>query len=377
MNLRQPIALFNGIPSAAAQEAALGVLRSGQIAGGPKVAEFERQFAELAEQPHVVATSDMTSALVLALHLAGVRRGDEVLTLAFNCMSSNSAIALVGAQAVWVDMTPSTASMSVDDLVSAFTPHTRAVCVYHVAGYPSPCLELAQVCRERGISLIEDCNNALGATVDGQPIGSFGDFAIYSFYPNRQVNALEGGALACRSAEVAQHARRLRRFGIDTTTFRDARGEINSQSDIPEIGWSASFSQLNAVVGLEQIKLAAPRLERTRHNAAIYQKAFAGLSGVRAVTPPAGSTAAYWGFLLLAQQRDTLLPALKQAGVPASLLHQRNDGYSAFGTSTRALPGTDDFMAHVLAIPCGAWLSDEQVAYIALTVKEASQRLKT
>lgn len=364
MTFASTATLFNGVPSAEARAAADAVLASGQIASGSKVQEFERLLGDATGQPHVVATDDMTSAMLMALTLAGVGANDEVLALAYSCMSSNAPIAQIGARPVWVDIDPRTASMSVDDLERAVTPRTRALSLYHVAGYPAAIREIADFCRLRGINLIEDCNAALGASVGGRAVGQWGDFAVYSFYPNRQVSALEGGALACRQPGMAERARRLRRFGIDPSTFRNQNGEINAASDITEIGWSASFSQLGAAVGLQHLATLPERLARVRAIAQRYRLAFAAIDELVPVDTTPGGEAAYWGFLILARRRDALLTALKAAGIQVSMLHHRNDDYSGFRAQRRDLPGTDEFMRGVLALPCGWWLSDDQVDFV-------------
>lgn len=370
MNLA-PIRLFHGAVSPAAEQAAQTVLRSGQIASGPKIAEFEQAFGELIGHPHVVTTSDMSSALTLALHLAGVGPGDEVLTLAFSCLSSNSPIARLGAKPVWVDIDPATASMSVEDVRRAITPRCKALLLYHVAGYPGPTREITALCRQHGIVVIEDCNNALGARIDAQAVGHLGDYAVHSFYPNRQLNAIEGGALVCPDQASAQRARHLRRFGIDSASFRDALGEINAHSDVPELGWSASLSQLNAAVGLAHLPDLTEQLRRTRANAALLRSAIQGLLGIKAVEALAGAEPAYWGFLILAQQRDALLATLKGQGIHTSRLHHRNDTYTGFAAESRPLPGTDVLMAQVLALPCGWWLDDADMHRLASALQQA------
>lgn len=365
--------LFHGALSPAAERAAVDVMRSGQIASGPKVAEFEEALACLLKRPHVVSCNDMSSALVLALHLAGVGPGDEVLTQAFSCLSSNSPIARVGAKAVWVDMDPATASMSVEDLQRATTPRCKALMLYHVAGYPGPAQEITEFCRERGIVVIEDCNNAMGAIQDGRPVGSLGDYAVHSFYPNRQLAAIEGGALICPDQETAHRARRLRRFGIEMASFRDALGEINPDSDVPELGWSASFSQLNAAVGLAHMPELAMHLRGTRANAELLQESIQGLKGIRAVSVRPGAEPAYWGCLILAERREEVLRRLKAEGIHASRLHQRNDRYSGFAAARRALPGTDVLMDQILALPCGWWLAEPQMHRLAAQLQQAGE----
>ena len=184
--------------------AATSVLSSGQLASGPNVEALERALEVcLGAGVHVVAMSDMTHALTLALRLSGVVEGDEVLTLAFNCLSSNSAITAAGARPVWVDIDPDSASMSPADARSAITSRTKALVVYHVAGYPADLGALRSVCEQNGLSLIEDANNALGARWRGRAVGTVGDFGVYSFYANRQLNGIEGAALVCRDATSA------------------------------------------------------------------------------------------------------------------------------------------------------------------------------
>lgn len=362
------LSLFHPVRTSEMERVAVETIRSGQIAAGPNVALFEREFGALIGREHVVATSDMTSALVLALRLAGVQPGDEVATLAFSCLSSNSAISAVGARPVWVDIDPATASMCPTDLGRALTSKTKAVTVYHVAGYPARMKEIKEVCRQRGVVLIEDCNNALGAKDGGRRIGTTGTYAVYSFYPNRQINALEGGALVCPDKDTAMQARKLRRFGIDTVTFRDLRGEINPESDVPELGLSAAMSNLNAGVALTQLPSLTDREQCTATNVQQLRDGLQGAKGVELVTVNSGMQSAHWGLLMLAQQRDMLLAALKGRGIQASALHHRNDNYSGFHAVRRDLPGTSRALAQMLALPCGWWLNAEQIDTICTAV---------
>lgn len=361
----RPIPLFHAHGDDATEAAALAVLRSGQIASGPKVAEFQQALTRWTAHPHVVTTSDMSSATLLALHLLGVRAGDEVLTPAYTCMSSAAPIANLGARPRWVDVDPATGLMDPAQLRSRITPATRACVVYHAAGYPAASPALADICREHGIAFIEDCNNALGATLEGLPVGHWADAAIYSFYPNRQVNAAEGGAVAFRHERHAQAALQLRRFGIATSGFRDTLGEINPASDIPDIGWSAAMSQLNAAMGLAQLPGLDDRIARTRANAHALARRLSGVAGLQVVLPGPGADPVYWGLLTLCDERDRALAALKAQGVMASKLHHHLDGYSGFGSEPVALPGTTAFMARVLALPCGHWLTAEDLDHIA------------
>lgn len=354
-----PIHPFDGSLSAEAQLAACAVMTSGQIAAGPLVQEFEAAIGGLTRREHAVAINDMTTALALALHLAGVGPNDDVMSLAFSCMSSNAAVARVGANIVWVDLDPRTASVSLADLELARTSRTKALMVYHIAGYPAAIREISAFCRLHGIILIEDCNAALGAVdPQGLPVGGTGDFAVCSFYPNRLINAIEGAVLICPSAETAERARRLRRYGIDSATFRDSRGEIDAKSDITEIGWAGSLSQLHAAVGLETAATASTRLTRVRQIAERLNEASSGTKAFWPVQPVANAKPAFWVYLVLTPNRDKLKQHLLNAGIHTTQLHQRNDVYSGFHATQRKLPGTDRLAAQLLALPCGWWIDE-------------------
>jgi dTDP-4-amino-4,6-dideoxygalactose transaminase len=360
------IPLFRVHHDAAMEEAALAVLRSGAIAAGPKVHEFSKALGELIGRPAVVTTNDMSNAIQIALRLSSVGLGDEVITSPFACMSTNAPIAAAGAKPAWADVDPQTGSMDPSQLEEALTPRCKALILYHLAGYPGHVEEIRDFCTRKGLALIEDCDNALLAEVRGRQVGTFGRFAIFSFYPNRQVNASEGGALSCARVEDAERGIKLRRYGIDLPRFRTAEGEIDPSCDIPEIGWAATFNNLCSALGLAQIGGIAGRVQRARRNAAKLDELFLRVrGGVKSVQPIPGTLPSYWVYLIRTERRDELLTFLKTRGVGASKLHQLNTVYSGFGIRPRDLPGCDAFMRQVLALPCGWWVGDEDLKYIA------------
>ncbi|OWK27832.1 DegT/DnrJ/EryC1/StrS family aminotransferase [Sphingomonas dokdonensis] len=365
------IPLYSTGPMPEADEAAIVTLRSGQIASGANVEAFRSALADTIDNPAVVTTSDMSMAITIALRLAGVGPGHEVIASPFACLSTNAPIALSGARLRWADVDPATGAIDVGDVRRLIGPATKAVVVYHLAGYPGPARELAALCQEAGIALIEDCDNALGATRDGRPVGSDGDHAIYSFYPNRQVNGIEGGAIASRNPADTARAARLRRFGIDPVRFRAANGEIADDADVTEIGWSGSMSNLNAAVAKAQIAALPNRLAGTRANARQLEQRLADIPGITPFAALPGADPVYWGLMVRAAQRDTLLMRLKEAGVLASLLHQRNDRYSGMPAERRTLPGVDEIERDVLAIPCGWWLKPADLDRIEEAVATA------
>lgn len=345
------------------------LLASGQIAAGPIAARFEAAFSDLCGHPHTLLTSDMSMAIQIALRVAKIGHGDEIVASPFGCMSTNAPLATSGAQVVWSDVNPSTGMPTAADVERAMSPRTRAVVIYHASGYPADIAAIADVCRRRRVTLIEDCSTALGAMADGLPVGSFGDFAIWSFYPNRQLHGGEGGALSCSSADEAKQARALRRFGIDLTRFRDPSGEIADNFDIPDIGWAGTMNVLNCAIALEQLSSLASRQARTAEVALAYDRGLSSIPGWQAVEVPKGGHSAYWTYLVTTPDARAAMSHLKRHGVGTSGLHDRTDRYSGFGKTTTLLPGLDAWMGTHVALPCGDWMTDEDVSHVLKTIQ--------
>jgi perosamine synthetase len=363
-SMNRPIPLFDCRLDKHAHAAVGGVFASGRLTAGPQLVALERALGPWVGNRPVVGMIDSTHALALALHLAGVKSGDEVMTLAFNCLSSNSAISHVGAVPVWVDVDPDTATINLSDCEAALTSRTRALVVYHVAGYPAQLASLQEWCASKQMPLIEDANNALGAHANGAWVGSAGDFAVLSFYPNRQINAIDGGALICRDAQSAHRASALRRFGIDVTRFRDARGEIDPAVDITEIGLSAPLNDVHATLALHGLGTLEQRLGRNRAHVEWLVEATRPLTHIRPVHWNAADAPAFWTWLVRCRNRDAVMAHLKRRGIGCSTLHQPNDRYTCFGATPRALPGTRTLMNEVLALPCGWWLERDDLSRI-------------
>lgn len=375
--MNKSIPLYGVVNTSEMEGVAIEVMRSGQLANGKYVREFERSFGDLIGCQNVVTTSDMTSALFLALHLAGISEGDEVLTTAFACLATNSAIAQLKAKPKWVDVEPSTVEISIKDLLLKISDKTKALILYHVAGYPGPIQEVREICDAYGIALIEDCDNALLAKRDADLVGSLGDFAVYSFYPNRQINGIEGGALICKDHGHADRARRLRRFGVNLDSFRGSNGEINPLSDVPEIGWSIGMNNLSSAVALKQIPTVIDKINQTRENASMLSALVKKISGVQVIPVLNSSLSSFWALLILVENRDFVLDHLKKQGVLASVLHYRNDQYTGFGAvPDLALINTKYIQDHLIGLPCGWWLSGDDLIEVAEALKSSvSKRL--
>jgi dTDP-4-amino-4,6-dideoxygalactose transaminase len=190
------------------------VLYSGMIAEGEYVYNFESEFAKTFRLPLALATSSGTAALHMALLLANVVHGDEVITTSMTAEPTNTVILQCGAKPVFADVDPMTGNLDPESVESLVTSRTRAIVVVHYAGFPANLRALRQIADQNGIVLIEDAAHALGSSYGGQGIGAFGDYAIFSLQAIKHMTTVDGGILTMRDSSKVSEARKLRWFGM-------------------------------------------------------------------------------------------------------------------------------------------------------------------
>lgn len=355
---------------AGAEERLGEVLRSGYIADGALVREFEAAFGAWIGNPRVVTVGEYSSGIALALGLFGVGPGDEVLATPDACLGTNMPILSRFARPVWVDVDPETGNLDPADLARRVTPRAKAVLLAHWGGDPADVAAVRAVAAEHGLRVVEDASEALGAQSGGRRVGATGtDVTVFSFGPVRHLTTGEGGALLWGDEEDAEQARWRKRYGIHQPSFRDADGEIDPRSDIPEPGPNSYLNNLGAAIGLAGLEGLDAIMERHVENGRFYDAALAGIDGISLMRRRPGDVSAAWVYTLRAERRDELMRALHGRGIAASRLHLRNDAYSAFGTGLADLPGVAAFSATRLCLPSGWWVGEEDRERVVAAVR--------
>lgn len=332
---------------------------------GPRVQEFEERFGQLVGAPVTpLMLNSCTSALDLALHLIGVRLGDEVITTPMTCTATNGVIANRGAKIVWADIDPVTGLIDPVDVAYKVTARTKAIVAVDWAGRSCNYKLLRQAGRQQASSwqqvpVIQDAAHNL--FVD---MGNRGDYVAWSFQAIKHLTTGDGGALLTPPEQI-ERARLLRWYGLDRRSSTDFR----CSQDITEIGFKIHMNDIAASIGLANIPHAEWIVEQHRANAAFYARAFQGAPGITA--PPPDPAASWWLYTLLASDRAGLARHLSSVGVASSPVHRRNDEHSAFRAwRGNPLPGVDSFSEHELAIPVGWWVSEDDRAYVIDSVLE-------
>jgi len=296
------------------------VVASGWVAQGPKVKEFESRFAESQGVRHGVATSSCTTALHLALVVAGIGPGDDVVVPSLSFIATANAVTYVGARPVFCDVDPVTGNVTAETIYAALTLDTRAVIVVDQGGVPLDMDPIRSLCDRHEITVIEDAACAVGSTYRGRPVGVDADVAVWSFHPRKILTTGEGGMLTTNRADWAARARTLREHSMSVSAADRHGSLLAPPEDYLEVGFNYRMTDLQAAVGIVQLGRLAAVLARRRDIAARYVAGLTGVPGLRLVSdPPYGTTnfQSFWVEVLpsFGTTRDGLLEKLAEAGI--------------------------------------------------------------
>ncbi|MFC1796037.1 DegT/DnrJ/EryC1/StrS family aminotransferase [Pseudomonadota bacterium] len=363
------IPLFKVAMSESANEAVARVLASGMVGEGPQVARFQQELAKLFDHKHVIPLSSCTGSLALALRLAGVGPGDDVISSPFTMVATSSAIKQAGGTIAWCDVELSTLCADVHDIKHIVRPGvTKAIIITCVGGLmPHHFEQLA----EFEIPIILDCAHALTTTFKGKHISHWADFCCFSFQAIKQLTTGDGGALTTKDKQAWKRAETLKWFGLSRTVPEGmTRLEHQMKADVREWGYKYHLNDIAATIGLSNIELALRNIQTTQSNSQEYLQSLKDIEGISTLTPPATCNPSWWLFGLLARDRDNLIDYLAQEGIMASPMWARNDGYTAFKEQgARRLPNLEKVMSDVVFIPNGWWLTEVDRNKVISTIK--------
>lgn len=369
---RQPVRMFSVHMPPEADEMVLGVLHSGYIGQGPQVDRFERELASLLAVRSVVTVNSGTSALQLALRLAGAGPGTEVITTPMTCGATNLPILAAGATPVWADIDPLTGLIDPDSVRRLLSPATKAIMLVDWGGNPCRLDAIQEIARSAGVATIQDAAQALGAVYKGRGIATWSDFTCFSFQAIKQITTGDGGAIVCRRPEDDERARRLRWYGIP----RQGTGN-HWDKDIEDWGYKFHMNDIAATLGLAQMRHIERILERAAANVAYYEEHLSPYfvrSIDRARDEAEGTRSANWLYTVLlpnAEVRTKFVQHMAERGVDASTVHRRNDVLAAFRTArSDGLSGVDQFSCRQISLPVHAAVSADDLAWVVAAANE-------
>jgi perosamine synthetase len=326
---------------------------------------FERAFAERLGVPHAAAVSSGTAGLHLSVRAAGVEPGDEVVTTPFSFVASANCVLYEGARPVFCDIDRRTLNIDPAAAEAAVTERTSGLLPVHIFGYPADLPALERLASARGLWIVEDACEALGAVhADGAPVGARGNLSVFAFYANKQMTTAEGGMVVC---PIAAHKERV------DSERNQGRAPDMGWLDHDRLGFNYRLSDLHCALGLAQLERLGELLDARAAAAALYGEALAGIDGLELPCPDVGGDRRGW-FVYVVQlppgvDRDATIEALRARGVDSKpylpAIHLMSFYRERFGHRPGEFPVAEDVAARSLALPFFPGITEGQIGRVA------------
>jgi perosamine synthetase len=340
-------------------EAVAAVLRTSRLSLGPKLEEFEHAMAQYIGVPHAIGVSSGTAGLHLCIRALDIGEGDEVIVPSFTFIAAANAIRYERATPVFVDIEPDTLNLDPARIKAAITPRTRAILAVHTFGIPANMQVILEIARRHNLLVIEDACEAIGAEYRGRRVGSFGDVAVFAFYPNKQITTGEGGVIVTSQPVLAQRMRALRNQG---------RYETDDWLQHAELGYNYRLSEIACALGIEQLKRIESILDI---RAGIARRYHERLQNEPLILPPLEIPLARISWFVYVirlrahfqqSHRDAILRSLVSQGIGCARyfapIHLQ-PAYAAWKNLN--LPVTESEAARTIALPFFNQLTSEQL----------------
>ncbi len=349
-------------------EAVTGVLESQKCVLGPEVDAFEQEAAAYIGAKFAVSCASGTDALLLALMALEIGPGDEVITTPFTFVATIGSIARLGARPVFVDIDPVTFNLDPAQLAGAITPRTRAIMPVHLFGLAADMDPILALAGERGIPVVEDAAQAIGAQYNGKQVGTFGAFGCFSFFPSKNLGAAgDGGLITTNDPELAERIHVLRGHGSRQRYYYDV------------IGTNSRLDSIQAAILRVKLRYLDSWTEGRRRNADSYRDLFAEfglLDRIIAPSTPAGRTHIYNQFTIRAPHRDELKAHLAAGGIPTEIyyplsLHLQR-AFAYLGHKEGDLPQSEAAGREVLSLPIYPELGIERLRTVVALIASCS-----
>lgn len=366
-------------------DAVVEVLRSGWLTMGKKTIEFEEKFSRYVGCRNAVAVNSATSALHLALLVAGVGKGDEVIAPADTFVATAEAVMYLGAVPVLADVEREAHCLDVRDCEKRISPKTKAIIPVHFAGMPCDMDPIVKLARDRNIAVIEDAAHSLPARYKGRMIGTIGDITCFSFYATKTITTGEGGMLATEQDDWADRFRNLRLHGIGKDSWNRYSDEGSWAYDVTELGYKYNPTDIASALGCVQLARCEWMLGERARISRRYSEAFSGVDGLIPYAQIPGRDCAWYLYPLkldleaLRLSRDRFIIELKEKGIGTSvhfipLYHFTY--YKQLGYAAASYPESEWVFERVLSLPIFPGMSDEDVSYVIEGVTDVARKHK-
>jgi len=350
------------------------VFDTGWLGLGSKVFEFETRLKEYLGAKNVIAVNTGTSALHIALDAFGIGEGDEVIVPSLTFCASIQAITALKARPVFCEIDPANLNMNVADVPKRITTKTKAIMPVHYCGNSCDMDALLSIGQKHRILIIEDAAHAFGSTYRGKKVGQFGDVTCFSFDPIKTITCGEGGAVVLPDDDIAEEIRRKRILGIDKDTWHRYKNERSWFYEVTSQGYRYHMSNINAAIGLIQLKKIDAFIERKRNIVGRYHEGLRNLKGVKLLDWDLADAAPFSYIVrILDGRRNEAMDYLEQRGIGTGVHYIANHTQPFFAAYHAPLPVTEQICSEIMTIPLFFDMHDDDVSRVIEAIADFSR----
>ena len=350
------------------KRAVIEVLDTGMLAQGPKVNEFENKLANFCKLKFACALNSGTAGLHTALHVIGVKKGDEVITTPFTFIATANSILMQGAKPVFVDINPDTFNIDSGCIEDSITKNTKAIMTVDLYGNLCCYREINRIAKDNRLFVIEDACQAIGAEFKHKKAGSFGDIGVFSFYATKNITCGEGGAIVTNNGNYAKKTKLFRQHGMSALGIYDYN----------DIGYNYRMSDINAAILIEQLKKIDMLTKKRIENARYLSEELSGISGIHAPHVEKGFKHVFHQYTIKVKgfklSRDKLFNYLRKKGIGCNIYYPKPlhlcKKFRKIGYKKRDFPIAEKISKEVLSLPVHPLLNKDELNFVVKTIKE-------
>jgi perosamine synthetase len=375
-----------GKPIIGAEEkrAVAEVLDGPILVHGPKAVQFEKDFAAFTKAPHAITVANCTAGLHLVYFHMGLKAGDEVIVPAQTHTATAHAVELAGGKPVFVDAEGKTGNIDISQIEKAITSKTRAISIVHYLGMPVDMVPINAIAKKHNLVVVEDCALAIGTYLDGVHAGLHGDFGCYSFYPVKHMTTAEGGMILTKHADAAAKLQKEKAFGVDRNMNER---KIPGVYDVVGLGFNYRMNEIEAALGIEQLKRMPSFLEKRRENYNLLARSLKDIAEIDLLESTNGRfVSSYYCLSVIlnkkfSEKRFEVVAALNEAGVGTSVYYPKPVPHmqyyrEKYGYKESSFPEASRISYQSIALSVGPHLDSDDMVYTANALKDAIQRVK-
>lgn len=345
------------------------VFKTGWLGMGAWVKEFEEELKKFLGAGNIVAVNTGTSALHLALESLGIGKGDEVIVPSLTFAASIQAILGCGCRPVFCDVYSNTLNMDVRDVERKITSKTKAIMPVHYSGLPCQIDKIIEIARGNKIFVVEDAAHAFGSTYRGKKIGNFGDITCFSFDPIKVITCGEGGAIVTNNDEISQIAVKKRILGISKDTWSRYKHKRSWFYNVEMLGYRYHMSNINAAIGLVQLRKFPLFLRRRQEIVKKYDKSLEGVKGIELIEHDYENVSPFNYIIKVKKGREALMKFLKENGIDSGIHYIPNHLHRFFAPYATKLPITEKLWKQILTLPLYYGLKDKEITKITRAIR--------